>query len=323
MANALKELFTETANAIRDGLGDIGTFKPSSFPEKIREIVKLIGTGGGGGSGGGTLPAGMYLSASDIPNPSNYRHKRFMFNGELYASCYPGTGSGYLRTIYKWNGTAWKTLLTTSSTTTDIAGGGMDSVGWVCAECNGKLHLLDGNVHHVFDGTTLTNTTELPSGESVSICVCEGKLYASSQDYEAGALYEWDDDNSTWITLATFSTPSLIGRVCSYGGQLYFILNANVYKYVDGTLTTWGTAPVSTNNYFYVDNTLYCYKVNSYYTVWYKVNLETMEYTELGTTPSFANIYPTLNADKLSFAGCTYTTNSKFPFFVANIVESA
>ena len=47
MANALSELFTEQANAIREGLGDIGRIKPADFPARTREIVSLISSGGG------------------------------------------------------------------------------------------------------------------------------------------------------------------------------------------------------------------------------------------------------------------------------------
>lgn len=303
---------------------DVAVGKTFTSADGMLVVGTAESSGGGGGSsgGGGTLPAGIYLSASDITNPTIYRHKRFMLNGELYASCYPGTGSGFLRTLYKWNGTAWETLLTTSSTSTDIAGGAMDAVAWKCAEYNGKLHMLDGKTHHVFDGTNLTKTTALPNGESTSICVCNGKLYASSNAYKAGALYEWDDGNSTWNTVTTFTTVSFAGLVYSCGGHLYFIDGKTVYKYADGTLTSWGTAPVSANAYFHVDDTRYCYENSSYYTKWYRVNLETMEYTELGKHPSLYQVYPTLNADELSFTGCTYGTNSRFPFFVVNIVEA-
>lgn len=47
MANALKALFQDQADAIREGLGAIGKIKPEDFPAKTREIVALIGSGGG------------------------------------------------------------------------------------------------------------------------------------------------------------------------------------------------------------------------------------------------------------------------------------
>lgn len=285
---------------------------------------KASGGSGGGGTGGGSLPAGVYLSASPIKNPTTNRHKRFMFNGELYASCYPNTGSGNLRTIYKWNGTAWETLLTSSSASTDIAGGGMDSVNWNCAEFNGKLHMVDGKYHYVFDGENLVRTTDCTGASETTLCVWQGKLYlVDSHSSNTRGLYEWDDDSSAWNTVTTFSFYP--GEGISYGDQLYCINGTTVYKYVDDTLTSWGNAPASMREYVCVGNELYCCNVNYGLglTMWYQVNLETMEYTEIGTTPTFANIYPTLNTDELSFTGCTYTTNSNFPFFVVNIIEAS
>lgn len=52
MANALKALFQDQADAIREGLGNIGKIKPEDFPAKTREIVALIGTGSGSGDEG-------------------------------------------------------------------------------------------------------------------------------------------------------------------------------------------------------------------------------------------------------------------------------
>ena len=91
MANVLAELFQDQANAIREGLGDIGKFPPAEFAERIRDIVALIGTGGGssgdsgggesGGTGGGTgtglkVTSGTFTTPDydvDIPiNMSNF-----------------------------------------------------------------------------------------------------------------------------------------------------------------------------------------------------------------------------------------------------------
>ena len=54
MSNALKDLFQEQADAIREGLGNIGGIAPNETPALIREIVSMIGTGGGGGGGTGS-----------------------------------------------------------------------------------------------------------------------------------------------------------------------------------------------------------------------------------------------------------------------------
>lgn len=55
MSNALKDLFQEQADAIREGLGNIGGIAPNETPALIREIVSMIGTGGGGGGAGSGL----------------------------------------------------------------------------------------------------------------------------------------------------------------------------------------------------------------------------------------------------------------------------
>lgn len=56
MANVLGELFSDIATSIRGGLGDIGTMKPNTFPDRIDDIVAMLknagnGEGGNGGSG--------------------------------------------------------------------------------------------------------------------------------------------------------------------------------------------------------------------------------------------------------------------------------
>jgi hypothetical protein len=56
--NVLSALFQDQADAIREGLGDIGKIKPAGFPAKTREIVALIGAGG---SGDGSI--GEWVSA--------------------------------------------------------------------------------------------------------------------------------------------------------------------------------------------------------------------------------------------------------------------
>lgn len=278
-------------------------------------------SGGGSSGGGGTLSTGVYLSASDIKNPTNYRHRRFMFNGTLYASASNLAGAGYLNVLYRWNGTAWEQLLKSSSSTAGINNINIDSVGWKCAEYKGKLHMIDAKLHAVFDGTNITKSTDLPNSDC-TICVCNGKLYVYSNTYSCKSLYEWDDANNAWNTVATSS--STLGNMITYGGQLYFASGTTVTKYVNGTFTTWGTAPEFINDYICVGDEMYCY-YNNFATgliMWYKVNLETMEYTELGKQPRFNSMFFTGNADELSFVGTAYSSNSYHPFFVVNIIEA-
>ncbi len=269
-----------------------------------------------GGSGGGSLPAGVYLS-SPYPSASGYPHKMFMLNGTLYATCANYNTGGYIMNISKWNGSAWETVLSSSSG--GIAGNTMDSATWKGAELNGKLHMIDGTKHFVFDGATLVASTNAFNSEN-SVCVCQGKLYLYDDTYNAQSLYEWDDANSAWNTITPISVGA--GEMLAFGDQLYFVKGSTVRKYVDGTLIEWGTAVVSYAKYVTVGDELYCSYSKSQYTTWYKVNLETMEYIEVGKHSQFYNIYPTVNADNLSFNGCTYSTNGKFPFFAVNIVEA-
>ncbi|MBQ8498093.1 MAG: hypothetical protein IJ489_11660, partial [Clostridia bacterium] len=46
MANALSELFQNTADAIREKTGETGTMKPAEFPDKIKNITTGSGTPG-------------------------------------------------------------------------------------------------------------------------------------------------------------------------------------------------------------------------------------------------------------------------------------
>lgn len=82
MANVLGELFSEIAESIRGGLGDIGTMKPNAFPDKIDEIVELLknaGSGGGSGEGGN--------GDSDSPSISNrFQLKSFKITTDAQGS---------------------------------------------------------------------------------------------------------------------------------------------------------------------------------------------------------------------------------------------
>lgn len=62
--NVLAKLFQDQANAIREGLGNIGKFAPATFAAKIREINKLIGTGGSGSGEGGSVEGGVATTSN-------------------------------------------------------------------------------------------------------------------------------------------------------------------------------------------------------------------------------------------------------------------
>ena len=70
MANVLGELFSEIAESIRGGLGDIGTMKPNAFPDRIDEIVELLQNAGSGDGGGGSGGSGSSTSTLKIKSGS-------------------------------------------------------------------------------------------------------------------------------------------------------------------------------------------------------------------------------------------------------------
>lgn len=70
--NQLGFLFSQIAESIRGGLGNIGTLKPNAFPAKIDDIVALIGSGGGG-SGGGESGSLAIASGSFSPGTDGER----------------------------------------------------------------------------------------------------------------------------------------------------------------------------------------------------------------------------------------------------------
>lgn len=306
MSNVLGTLFGDIANAIRVKTGDTATMKPAEFPDKIAAIES------GGSGGGGSLPAGIYLSSSDVfLKPNNYTQKRFMYNGELYAATGNLQAAGYLYYIYKWNGSAWEQIVSVTDCT-------MDSAAWYGVEYNGNFHMIDNKQHYVFDGATLTASTSCTGAYSKPF-VWQGKLCVYDESYKA---YEWDDDASTWTQFATLSYRAVYPLV--YNDELYFTASSRVSKYENGSLTQVATPPKSTNSpYRVVNGEVYACYDHSYYTIWYRLNMETMEYTEIGKHQRFRVMRMTENADELSFVGTTYVSpNNYFPFFVINIVEA-
>jgi hypothetical protein len=234
-----------------------------------------------------------------------------MYNGGLYAASGKLKSSGYLCYIYKWNGAAWEQVVSVTDCT-------LDSTSWYGVECNGNFHMIDNAMHYVFNGETLAKSTGCPNSYSKPF-VWQGKLCVYDDSYEA---YEWDDDSRTWTQFATLSYNASYPLV--YNDELYFTNTSAVLKYENGSLTTVASSPKSiTGIYRVVNGKVYCCYNHSYYTIWYRLNMDTMEYTELGKHPRFSRMSMTENADELSFVGTTYITpNDYYPFFVINIVEA-
>ena len=77
MANALKTLFTNCADAIRETLPDVGKMSPNSFPDKIREVAQA-----GGGSGGDTSDLVKWVTFRSGDGNDTLLYKMPVLNGD-------------------------------------------------------------------------------------------------------------------------------------------------------------------------------------------------------------------------------------------------
>lgn len=318
--NVLAALFQDQADAIREGLGDIGKIAPLDFPARTRDIVGLIGTGG---SGGGSLPAGVYLSAYPIAIGIATKHRFFFLNGELYATGTGIAGNGYLSYIYKWNGSSWTTVLSASSSTEGISGTTVDGVGYRAVEYNGKMHFIDGVDHAVFDGSTFTNLNALPAKETTSVCVYQNKVVV----YQAttGSMYEWDEVTDTWTVMAKISSNTYTYYYLHViNDVLYGIESKIVYKYVDGAMVQFKNEALtqfsSSATFVYDDCIYYIYSQKTRARL-YRYNPLTGENVLVGNIPQFSNYYLTVGGNEISFVGVTNTSSTHHPCFVVNIIE--
>lgn len=271
---------------------------------------------GVGGSGGGSLPAGAYLSNPDIYLFSNNRNKRFMYNGEMYVGCGTSTSTGYLKKIAKWNGTGWTTIINDTGTS-GIGGVAIDSVDFKIAEFNSKLHIFSDRNHVVFDGSTVTKSTQVPVSGATYPVVYHGELmvYASSS-YK---LYKWNASNSTWSEVASFAEKPVIAVVIDE--ELYLADSSSMYKYKDGALTKIGT--LNRGSYIHthtvVDGVLY-YVYTGFSTATYllKYDFATNTSVEIGKFPKVTACWFWMNTNDISFSS---PLDSVVADYVVNIVE--
>lgn len=278
------------------------------------------------GSGGG-LPAGVYLSAPDAPVINKYRQRRFVFNGVLYATAYKGTGEGYICYIYKWDGSAWTTLLSDTTSSYGIGNAYIDCVSWQAVEYNGKMHFFSGKYHAVFDGTTFTAKNALPN-LFVSVCVYQNKLYAYINN--TGTIYEWDEGTDAWNTVVQLSTGSWdYYYMYVINDQLYVIKSKNVYLYNKGALeqiATLSYSPTASKSFRHKNKLYYLQDYSSatygYFSKVYRFDPITKTEECIGDIPRFSNIYFTLSNDEISFTGTTASTSDYYSLFVMTIVES-
>lgn len=273
-----------------------------SYADKVRAIK----------SGGGLEP-GIYFKPSVIPPPTNYKHKRFKLNGELYAIWYNSTGNGYANRLSKWDGSKWVSVLTSQL-------GTMDGTGWMSLEHNGKTHFFSSSEtkrHWVFDGTSFTESTETPSAYYKSWpFTYQGKMimYISGD----GCLYEWNDATSTWASLGATGITSYANWF-AHNDDVYAIKSNKLYQYIGGSL--FQIATVSFGGYLYriYNGKAYCFDRSSSGKA-YVIDLTS--YAEIVYTIPKGNILCSEIPNDLSLGYYTGSSGDSYmPFFDVTVIE--
>jgi hypothetical protein len=312
MENVLDELFSNIADAIRSKTGETDTMKPMEFPDKISSIEA---------GSGGALPPGVYLSVSPIKSPHDYRHRRFMYNGELYASGDPRIGSNYLNKIYRRDENAWVTVLETEDPTTGINGCVCNSTNWNGAEYNGEFHIFDGAEHWIFNGSTLVESTKVPvtDGETYP-AICNEKLYVyAAKTY---TLYVWNPETNLWTSVVNYGSVYgyVYGPLLVVNDEMYLTRNGDLYKCSGKTLTYAADSLGLIANATIVNDNIYTFKNNW----WYKIDLKARGYIELGRTPSMGTVTFAVGTGDISFTAVDSSCSTAYcPHFVVNIVEAS
>lgn len=311
---------TAIAEAIRGKTGGEDVIAVSAMAEQIASIT------GGGGGGGGTLPAGIYLSGSPFGGlPTIKRHKWFKYNGETYAAAGAGAGDGYLCYIYKWNGSAWTTVLSGTGST-GLSDAGIDCDDFHVVECNGVAHFLSGKKHAIFNGTSFTASTDLPKN-CTQATLYQGKVLV--HNYDVYITYEWDEATASWLTFANLSSSGSPDYMIAVGNDLYYRKSTVLYKYNEGALEQVGTLDSSVKyvlEWFVVDGKLYLLSSTSGLTKLFRYDFTTGENVLVGIVPLLYSNFWSENTNDLSFVGITTNSsnsskNSLYQYFKLDIVE--
>lgn len=237
------------------------------------------------GAGGGSLPAGAYWKFDgtiSLPN-SNYQ-RWFMLNENLYALTLTATGKTGSNTvsIYKWSGSAWSLLTTTSSLGWYTSFYGMQYV-----EYNGKIHFAGNEIegHFTFDEINgVVRKNDLPKAISGGLFVQDGKLKAYC--VKDGSVYVWDESSDSWSKEVQLNTYAFYYYVfVNVGEEVYATYSNVLYKYENGVLTKVASASVAFDQACVVGNHVYCLTRSTNGGTLKKVNVSTGKVVTIGKTP--------------------------------------
>lgn len=213
MGNVLAELFQDQANAIREGLGDIGKFPPAEFAERIRDIVALIGTGGDSGEvddildeiNGEVVGETLYTVTFCSPEGEIY------FQTQVYETddCPDPVKSKDIPTptkestselVYTYSG--WSLTVGGMADSSALKNITSDQTVYAAFTSSTRYYTV-----RFFDGTTLLNTELLTYGESSSYTTTKTGAYFQGWSPEPTNITSNLDCYAEWV-YAAFSTDS-------------------------------------------------------------------------------------------------------------------
>lgn len=238
-------------------------------------------------SGGGSLPAGAYWEALNIPSYNTYRQRWIEFNGELYALINSTSGNAGMRYIYRFVNNAWSLVCDFGTNM-----GGCAS-GITAVEYNGKIHFAGSSNknHYIFDGNSITQIASFPNAhEKRGLFVQNEKLKLYS--YQTGSIYVWDENADTWTVEATPGSAYAYYYFFSINNVLYATKGKYFYICENGEMTQIGSFTVSVNVLINIGNKIYFYGA-SYSEkphLLYAFDVNTRIITEVAYLPSMGNV---------------------------------
>ena len=231
--------------------------------------------------GGGTLPAGVYVEASNLIPKTNYSQRWFWYKGEFYGVA--GTAD-YTSTIYKLVNNAW-TEVVASYKYSNLGYARM----WTFINLDGELHVFskgeDRKGHMVFDGTKMVSCANTPTATyEEAFFVQNGVLKYHS--HTEGYIYAWNKTTDTWAKEGQSVTT--YARFVSDGINVYAYSYYKLYKYDNGSLTEIGSCSDSPSSMLYIEGD-YIYFVSD--TRVRRIDVNTSEIKIIGNLPRRTSLY--------------------------------
>ena len=200
--NALKTLFTNCADAIRETLPDVGKMSPNSFPDKIREVAQA-----GGGSGGDTSDLVKWVTFRSGDGNDTLLYKMPVLSGD---DCKDPITHGDIETPTKestntqnFTYSGWALTSGESANTSALKNVTEDRVVYASYTASVRYYTVN-----FYDETELLKTVQVTYGADASglhTPYKDGYLFAEwlpsvsnvTEDIDTYAQYEIDDKD-TW-----------------------------------------------------------------------------------------------------------------------------